>query len=221
MIYGINPCSLIDYPGKMSFVIFTGGCNLRCHYCHNKDIVNKSANIYQLEDVIKMLRDRKGFISSVTITGGEPTIHGKELIDLIVKIKELNYDVKLDTNGLNPSLLEYLIKEQLIDFIAMDIKHTFEQYKEITGVDIDIEKLKKSIKLIENSNINYEFRTTINKETHSEKVLLELFSYVKDKSKLILQNYRYSKNQLNDYKYTSYSDEELEQLKIKYNVSIR
>jgi len=221
MIYGITPCSLIDYPGEMSFVIFMGGCNLKCLYCHNKDIVEKSAKIYENDKIIKMLIDRKRFINAVTITGGEPTIYGDKLIDLIIKIKELGFKIKLDTNGLNPNIIKRLIDNYLIDFIAMDIKNTFERYEETTGVSVDIGKLKKSIMLIENSNINYEFRTTVNKEMHPEFAILELISYVRDNSKLILQNYRYNKNQLKDVKYTPYSNEELEQFKNKYNVSIR
>ncbi len=221
MIYGINACSLIDYPGKVSFVLFLGGCNFKCPFCHNRDIVQKRPDIYQEENILDMLKERLGFLNAVTITGGEPTIYGERLIALINKIKELGYKIKLDTNGSNPDLIKELIDNKLIDFIAMDIKNTFDKYGETVGVKVNIDKIKESIKLIEDSDIDYEFRTTINKEMHPEEAILEITSYVSDNSKLVLQTYKYTKEQLYNIEYTPYSDQELEEFKHKYNVNIR
>jgi pyruvate formate lyase activating enzyme len=221
MIYGINPSSLIDYPGEICFVIFLGGCNFKCPFCHNKDIVKRHSDIYDRETVFKMLRERKDFINAVTITGGEPTIHGEKLIELIKEIKELGFKVKLDTNGTKPEILKKLIDKKLIDYIAMDIKNTFDKYDETTGINVDIDKIKESIILIEKSNIGYEFRTTVNKEMHTETAIFEIISYIKDNSKLFLQPYRYSTNQLKDVHYTPYFEDELEKFKDIYKVSIR
>ncbi|MGI6324558.1 MAG: anaerobic ribonucleoside-triphosphate reductase activating protein [Bacilli bacterium] len=221
MIYGLNPNSLVDYPGELSFVIFLGGCNFRCPYCHNKDIVNKTNDVYEEEDVLEELKKRFGFIKTVTITGGEPTIYGDKLVDLIASIKDLGYLVKLDTNGTNPNVIKTLIDKKLIDYIAMDIKNTFDQYESTVGVPVNIDNIKESIRLIEASNINYEFRTTINKEMHSEEAILEITSYVSNNSKLVLQPYRYNSEQLVNIPYTPYDEEELMEFKKNYNVSVR
>ncbi|MFA5602460.1 MAG: anaerobic ribonucleoside-triphosphate reductase activating protein [Bacilli bacterium] len=221
MINGLRKLSLIDYPGKVSFVIFLGGCNFNCPFCHNKSIVEKNAEEYDEDTVLEMLKARKKLIDGVVITGGEPTIYRDKLISLIQKIKKLGYLVKLDTNGYNPSLLKKLLKEELLDYIAMDIKGTFSEYESIVRIPVNIGKIKESINLIENSNIEYEFRTTVYKEAHSEDDIKEIMSYVKDTSKLILQSYRYSKEQIEDIEYTSYSEEELIEIKNKYDLLVR
>jgi len=221
MIYGINAMSLIDYPSKISFVIFTGGCNFSCPYCHNKDIVRKKTKIYSHDEVINNLKVRKKLIDAVVITGGEPTIYGNQLRELIIKIKELGYLIKLDTNGSNPGVLKQLIEDNLLDYIAMDIKNTFSKYELTTGVNIKPLILNKSIKLIENSGINYEFRLTINQDMHTEEDIKEVASYFANTKKLFLQSYRYSTEQLKDINYKTYSVKELEQFQTKYQISLR
>jgi pyruvate formate lyase activating enzyme len=221
MINGLNKLSLIDYPGKVSFVIFLGGCNFNCPFCHNKSIVKKTTEIYDEDTVLEMLKARKKLINAVVITGGEPTIYGDKLISLIQKIKELGYLVKLDTNGYNPSLLKKILSQNLLDYIAMDIKGTFSKYESIVRIPIDINKIKESINIIENSNVDYEFRTTVYKEAHTEDDIRKIMTYVKDTSKLIFQPYRYSKEQIEDIKYTPYSEEELIEIKNKYDVLVR
>ena len=128
MIYGIQKLSLIDYPSFPCFVIFLGGCNFRCPFCHNESIVNKKENIYETEEVIKEIQKRTSFINAVVITGGEPTIYGSKLIELMEKIQKLHLKIKLDTNGTNPILLKKIIDLKLVDYIAMDIKNTWEKY---------------------------------------------------------------------------------------------
>ena len=159
-IKGIQKTTLIDYPGKIACIIFLGGCNFKCGYCYNSDVVfNKTSSISE-EEVFSFLETRKKYIEGVCITGGEPTIH-KELPNFIRQIKSLGYKVKLDTNGTNPEIVELLINNNLIDYIAMDIKCGEEKYEKITQTFVPIEKIKKSIKLIIKSGIEYEFRTTI------------------------------------------------------------
>ncbi len=158
-IKGIQKTTLVDYPGKIACTIFLGGCNFKCGYCYNSDIVfNKTPSISE-EEIFDFLTHRKKYIEGVCVTGGEPTIH-KELFNFIKKIKSLGYKVKLDTNGTNPEMVELLINNNLIDYIAMDIKSSEEKYSKITQTFVCIEKIKKSIKLIINSGIEYEFRTT-------------------------------------------------------------
>jgi len=163
-IGGFLRLSLLDYPGKIAAVVFTIGCNFRCWFCQNRDLVFKNYKnlvVYSEEEVIEKIESAKGMIDGVAITGGEPTIQ-RDLPQFIQKIKEKGLLVKLDTNGSNPSMLEDLIKHKLIDYVAMDIKAPFSRYKSEIGVDSDslVENVKKSIKIIMESNIDYEFRTT-------------------------------------------------------------
>ena len=212
MIFGLTKTSFVDYPGEVSFVIFLGGCNMRCPYCHNKTIVNKENSIYEIDTVLEMLKERKNFLKAVVITGGEPTIYGEKLIELITKIKKLGFKVKIDTNGSFPNVIQKLILNNLVDYIAMDIKNTFSKYETTTNTKVNIEKIKESIKIIESSGIDYEFRTTINKNMHTKSDIKEIFSYIKDPQKLKLQAYRYSKEQLEDIEYDTYNEEEINKL---------
>lgn len=220
MIWGINASSFIDYPGEISFVIFTGGCNFLCPYCHNGDLVKRETMVYNEEEVIAMLKERQTFITAVTITGGEPTIHGNNLIALIKRIKELGFKIKLDTNGSNPNILEKIIDQNLVDYLAMDIKNTFSKYNLTTGVNIDVSKIQKSINLIENSQIDYMLRTTINKEMHTFEDLEEIYSYLKKKDNFVIQSYRYSKEQIKDIDYGSFLDTELKEIEDKLKVKV-
>ncbi len=205
MIYGLQKLSLIDYPNEMSFVIFLGGCNFKCPYCHNKSIVFKTTKIESEENVLSMLKERVNFIKHVVITGGEPTIYGQRLIDLIKKIKSIGYKIKLDTNGTNPDLLREIIKLNLIDYFAMDIKNSFGKYNETCGVEVDTNKIMDSIRIIESSNIPYVFRITLNKTMHTEEDINKVKSYIKDKDNLKLQEYKYSKEQIIDKDFGTYN----------------
>lgn len=218
MIYGIQKLSLIDYPSLPCFVIFLGGCNFRCPFCHNESIVNKKETLHETEDVIKEIKKRTSFLSAVVITGGEPTIYGSKLIDLIKEIKKLHLKIKLDTNGTNPTLLKKIIELKLVDYIAMDIKNTWEKYQLTSGVPVDIKKIKESIKLIETSGINYEFRCTINKEMHTKKDIREIQGYLKDSSKLFLQPYRYQPTQIMNKNFGEWEPDELKELESDFKV---
>src|SRR5690554_5488754 len=162
-IIGFQKTSLIDYPGKIVSIIFTQGCNFKCPYCHNSDLIffQSVNNEYFPHDYIfSFLKKRKGLIDGVSITGGEPTLQ-PDLYNFIVKIKDINLNIKLDTNGSNPELIKSLIDDKLIDYIAMDIKGPLDKYECIIDNKINTDKIIKSISLIKNSKVDYEFRTTV------------------------------------------------------------
>jgi pyruvate formate lyase activating enzyme len=170
-IGGLEKLTLIDYPGHLAAIVFTQGCNFRCHFCYNPQLVwprsESSDNIkekgylgWSQDDLFLFLAERKEKLNGVVITGGEPTLH-PDLPDFIRKIKDLGYDVKLDSNGTNPDMLEYLIKEGLIDYIAMDIKAPLDKYEQVVGAPVDLRRVEKSVRIIKESGLPYEFRSTL------------------------------------------------------------
>ncbi len=215
-IAGFQKQSLIDYPGNISSVIFTQGCNFRCGYCHNPELVlpNKYGNTIDEGEVITYLTKYKHLLDAVCITGGEPTIH-KNLPYIIEKIKKLDLKVKLDTNGTNPYMLNELLNEQLLDFISMDIKHVvgIKTYQIACGISINnalFEKIVTSINLIYSSGIKHEFRTTIAKGLHSTedvKLLRKLFT-----SNYKIQNYRPGENLNPKLNLAPFPEEEIQEL---------
>ncbi len=162
MIGGFQSFSMLDYQDKLCAIVFTRGCNFRCPYCHNPELVNGCQLVtpYKNEEVLALLEKRKGKLDAVVITGGEPTLH-PELPGFIKQIKAMGFFVKLDTNGTNPGMIYKLLEHGLIDYIAMDIKAPFDKYELLTGAKVDIEKIKTSVDLIRNANVDYEFRTTV------------------------------------------------------------
>lgn len=160
-IAGIQKTTLLDYPTKVAAIVFTQGCNFRCGYCHNPDLLEQNKNTNFLpENFISFLKTRQGKLDGVVITGGEPTLQSG-LYDFIKQIKQLDFAVKLDTNGTNPKIIKKLLNETLVDYIAMDIKAPFEKYSEITGINVNTNNIKTSIDLIIKSLTEYEFRTTV------------------------------------------------------------
>ncbi|MEM5825941.1 MAG: anaerobic ribonucleoside-triphosphate reductase activating protein [Candidatus Aenigmatarchaeota archaeon] len=160
-IGGIQKTSLIDYPEKISTVVFTQGCNFRCRYCYNSKLVLPELfeDPIDEKDIFSFLEKRKGKIDGVVISGGEPTIH-KDLPIFIKKIKDMGFLVKVDTNGTNAKMIESLINEKLVDYVAMDVKAPLEKYENITQTHVDKDNIKKTIEILLNSKIEYEFRTT-------------------------------------------------------------
>ena len=159
---GIHKTSLVNYPGKVCTVLFTSGCNLKCGYCYNGDLVNRNLELeeYSEEDILSILTKRKKLIDAVTITGGEPTIY-KGLPNFIKKLKiDLGFDIKLDTNGFNPEMISELLQENLLDMVALDIKTSPEKYPALTGVKVDFNIIIKTLDIIKKSGIDYELRTT-------------------------------------------------------------
>ena len=160
-IGGLQKTSLLDYPDKISAIVFTQGCNFNCGYCHNPKLLRfQSKNDISTDVFFDFLEQRKGKLDGIVITGGEPTMQ-KDLKIFIKKIKEMGFLVKLDTNGSNPSILYELNNEKLVDYIAMDIKTSLKNYEKIIRCKIDTTKINESINFILNSGIDYEFRTTV------------------------------------------------------------
>lgn len=225
-IHGFNKTTLLDYPGIVAATIFTGGCNFRCPFCQNADLVlnPNSQPLISEEEVLTHLSKRKGITKGVCITGGEPTLQ-KDLPDFIKKIKELGLLVKLDSNGYRPEIIEELIEDNLLDYIAMDIKSSITGYSRVAGVDVDTEKIRKSISLIMNSGVPYEFRTTVVRELHNTETMKDIATLITGADRYYLQGYEDSERVIMP-GFTSYSKEELEEFlpyfggKIK-NVSIR
>lgn len=218
-IVGINTLTLLDFPNHTAAIIFTGGCNFRCGFCHNPDYVLPEKLKLSQKDLVSeeaffnFLETRKGLIDGVVISGGEPTLQ-PDLIDVVRKIKTKGFLVKLDTNGTNPEVLEKLIKADLLDFIAMDIKTTPEKYQEIVTVPVEIEKIIKSRDLIMQSGLDYEFRMTIFKEHHSREIFENVKEFIKGANVFALQNFQ--KESVLDLKYkdySSFSGEELQEVK--------
>ncbi|MBT3691139.1 anaerobic ribonucleoside-triphosphate reductase activating protein [Candidatus Woesearchaeota archaeon] len=188
MLAGIAKLSLIDYPGKVCSTVFLQGCNFRCSFCHNPELVNEEQKEkIPNKEFFDFLDTRKGLLDGVCITGGEPTIHS-DLKEFIIEIKNKGFLVKLDTNGTNPEVLKELIDENLIDYIAMDIKTSIDNYEKVVNVKVDKEKIKKSVELIKNFP-NYEFRTTLVPGLISKQDLIEMGEWLKGSKLYVLQQF--------------------------------
>ena len=186
---GLDKMSLLDYEDYVSAVIFAPKCNFRCPFCHNGDSVLNSSTEIPFQDILDYLKSRKGLLDAVVVTGGEPTLM-MDLENKIRQIKELGYEVKLDTNGTNPELLKHLIDEKLIDYVAMDIKNSPAKYALTAGCQkVDLEKIKKSIEILKTSGIRYEFRTTLVKEFHEFIDMKGIGELVKGAKKIYLQKF--------------------------------
>jgi len=218
-IGGLQKFSLIDYPDKVACVVFTQGCNFRCPYCHNPELVKPEMFLESLneEEFFDFLKERKGKLDAVVITGGEPTLQ-YDLIEFIKKIRDLGFLIKLDTNGSNPGMLKEIIDQKLVNYVAMDIKAPLDKYESIAGTKTDIKKIKQSIELIKNSGIDYEFRTTVVKNMLSPEDLEQIGKEIKGAEKYFLQKFIPSKavdeKMLNE---TTYTDEEFKELEKQLN----
>ena len=161
-IGGLQKISLIDYPGRISAIVFTQGCNFRCPYCHNPELVDpaKYGPVLPEAELFSFLETRQGKLEAVTVTGGEPTLQ-RGLERFLRRMKEMGYLVKVDTNGSNPAMLERLIRGRCVDYLAMDLKGPLHKYRQITNTEVETAKILKSIELITSSGIDHEFRTTV------------------------------------------------------------
>jgi len=187
-ILGLQRLSLLDYPGKLACTIFTGGCNLRCPFCHNAPLVTEIRNGEIPDDeILDFLKSRKGRLDGVCVSGGEPLIQ-PDIEDFISKIKDIGYSVKLDTNGTSPDKLKFLIKSKLVDYVAMDIKNSPQKYAQTVGKsNFDIVPVQKSVSLLMENKVNYEFRTTVTKTFHTEEDLLKIGKWLSGAEKYYLQ----------------------------------
>ncbi len=213
---------MIDYPGEICAIVFTQGCNFRCPYCHNPELVNPEmyAECLTEETIFSFLAKRRGKIDAVAITGGEPTIQNS-LIDFVTRVRKTGYLIKVDTNGSHPEVIEKLISMKLLDYIAMDIKAPAGKFKNLTKSDISYHKITQTIELIMKSGIPYEFRTTVLKRLLDESDIVNIAHSIKNARLYILQQFIPSKvldRELMHYE--SYSRVELESLRKKITKSV-
>jgi len=214
-IGGFQKTSLIDYPGKICAIVFTVGCNFRCGYCHNPELVlsEKFPQPIPEKEILTFLSKRQKKLDAVTITGGEPTLH-TDLIDFMRSIKKMGFLIKLDSNGTLPQILKKIIDNHLVDYLAMDVKAPLEKYSQIAGVDVNTDKIRQSIKLIMNSKLTYEFRTTVVKSQLNKDDLIKIVKLIKGAKLYALQKFIPTKaNEKKFLKETTYSDLEFSKLK--------
>ncbi len=188
-IGGIQKTSLLDYPDIISAIIWTVGCNFRCPFCYNKDIVLGNVQPIPEKEVILFLEKRKGMLEGLVITGGEPLMQN-DIADFCEKVKKMGYLVKIDTNGMYPEKLKELIDKKLIDYVAMDIKAPRTKYDKLTNVKADIKKIEESIKILQNSKLDYEFRTTFVPELLTKNDIIEIAKWLKGSKKYYLQQFK-------------------------------
>ncbi|PKN02807.1 anaerobic ribonucleoside-triphosphate reductase activating protein [Candidatus Dojkabacteria bacterium HGW-Dojkabacteria-1] len=192
LITGFQKSTLLDYPGKVASLIFTYGCNLRCGYCHNPELVTlpcNTSNIVKEDEILSFLKSRKGFIDALVITGGEPTLQ-KDLITFIKKVKKLGFLVKLDTNGTNSKTVKKILDLGIVDYWAMDVKYEDEIYEQNLEENVDYQEIKKSIKLLMDYAKDYEFRTTYVKGIHTVESAEGIGKLIQGSKRYFIQNFR-------------------------------
>lgn len=180
-IAGIQKMTLLDYPGKVACTIFLQGCNFRCPFCHNSELLPPGTETgLSEEDLLTFLKKRAGLLEGVCVSGGEPTVQ-PELLRFIRAIKDLGYAVKLDTNGSNPEVLRTLMEEGLVDYVAMDIKNAPSEYAKTVGCEnLHLNKMEESIRLLSDGDTPFEFRTTLVKELHTRDSIVEMGQWLEN-----------------------------------------
>lgn len=195
-ICGLQKLAMVDYPGKLAATVFTGGCNLRCPFCHNALLVtrlNESPALTE-EEILSFLASRKGFLDGLVLSGGEPLMQ-PGAADFLKKVRGLGYAIKVDTNGCYPEVLADILSRGLVDYVAMDIKNSREKYPETVGIPrFDLTSIEESIKLLRQSGIDYEFRTTLVREFHTEEDIHAIGRWVGGAPHYYLQNFADSGN---------------------------
>ncbi len=189
-IFGLQKMTLLDFPGHVACTVFLGGCDFRCPYCHNFELADGTAKpVMDEEEFLSFLKKRQGLLDGVAITGGEPCLY-KDLPELVKKIRELGFMVKLDSNGYHPQLLKQILDEKLIDYAAMDIKNSPEKYAVTCGVEsVDMNTIRTSINLLMESGIDYEFRTTVVEEFHEAADFEEMGKMIRGAKRYFLQSF--------------------------------
>ncbi len=215
IIAGLQKLTIKDFPGLTACIVFTQGCNFKCPYCHNSELISPSQESNQAQvnenDFFNFLNNRKGLLDGVVISGGEPTIQ-KDLKDFIKKIRDLGFKTKLDTNGSNPLVLKDLIDENLLDYVAMDIKNDFDTFANTAKVPLSIvDNIKQSSSILENSKVEHEYRTTIVKEFHDIGKIENIIKQNNLTTNYYLQNFEDSEFVI-DHSLHSFSQEELKEI---------
>ena len=194
--HGFQKMTVLDYPGHIACTAFTGGCNLRCPFCHNASLVTElvSSATIEEEEILSFLEKRKGLLDGIAITGGEPLLH-PDIPAFIKEVKALGFSVKLDTNGCYPAVLKQLVEEKLVDYVAVDIKNCPEKYAETVGVpDFDLAPVLETVAYLKTDPVEYEFRTTVVKEFHTEEDMRKIADWIAGTQHYFLQNFTDSGN---------------------------
>lgn len=210
---GMQSLTLLDFPNKVACILFVRGCNFRCPFCHNASLVCGGAeNNYPEEDILAFLRKRQGLLDGVVISGGEPTLY-PELIPFLHKVKDLGYAIKLDTNGTNPTLLKQILRENLADYVAMDIKNSPHFYSATCGVPkADIASIEESRDVLMNGEVEYEFRTTVVDGLHTKESIDELACWIAGAKRYYLQVFKDSGNLLHPENLHAFDQKEMVEL---------
>ena len=204
IIKGLQKLTLLDFPGRIACTVFTSGCNMRCPFCHNGSLaLGGGDDEISVDELLSFLESRKGRLTGVCVSGGEPTLHS-DLPELLSKIKQLGFEVKLDTNGIRPDMLAALIDEGLVDYVAMDIKNSPDKYIMTAGLDENertldlLASVKRSAELLMEGRVDFEFRTTLVSELHDAEDMRAIGKWLKGSEKYFLQTYRHEGDLLTD-----------------------
>jgi len=212
-IGGLQKTSLLDYPDTLSAIIWTAGCNFRCPFCYNKNLVFGKTEIIPEETILSFIEKRRDLLEGLSISGGEPLLQ-EDIVDFIEKVKKFNYLIKIDTNGAFPEKLKELIDKKLVDYVSMDVKAPKEKYPQLAGVKIDISKIKQSVDLIKNEAPDYEFKTTIVPGLLDKKDIVEIAKWLEGSKQFYLQQFKSDSpllsSKLNDI--VPYSEEKLSEM---------
>ena len=213
-ISGLQKLTLLDYPGTVACTIFTAGCNFRCPFCHNAMLVlpeQIEETSLSEDEVLKFLKKRQGVLEGVAVTGGEPLLHA-DMPQLLRKIKDLGYKIKLDTNGSNPKLLKEIVEAGLVDRVAMDIKNSPEMYPETVGCRVSMAAVEESKDFLLSGTVDYEFRTTVVKGIHTEESLIEAARWIAGAKEYYLQQFKDSGNLIKPDELTAFDEKEMHAL---------
>ncbi len=190
-IHGLQKMTLLDFPGKVACTVFLGGCDLRCPFCHNAELIDGTAPaVMDEEELLAFLKKRQGLLEGVAVTGGEPLLRGTELVSLAEKIRDLGYPLKLDTNGTHPERLARLTDAGLVSYVAMDIKNSPDRYAETSGLEkMDLGPVRESVSLLMGGKTEYEFRTTTVAELHDEDSFRKIGEWLRGAKRYYLQKF--------------------------------
>jgi len=189
-IHGLQKMTLLDFPGRVACTVFFGGCDMRCPFCHNAELLDGTAPpVMSGEELLEFLKKRQGLLDGVAFTGGEPLLQ-KDLPDLAARIRELGYPVKLDTNGTHPERLSEMIRDGLVQYVAMDIKNSPDRYAETAGLQmLDLKPIRESVSLLLGGTVDYEFRTTAVAELHDDSSFDQIGQWIRGAEKYYLQRF--------------------------------
>jgi len=215
IIKGLQKTTLLDFPTKVACTVFTSGCNFRCPFCHNASLVTKNDNsdTVNIDALFDYLRKRQGILDGVCVTGGEPLLQ-KDIKYFIKQIKDLGYAVKLDTNGSNSKMLIELVNENLVDYVAMDIKGAEDKYSLICGIDMDkyLNDVRQSVDFLLTGVCEYEFRTTVVRELHSYDDFNSIGKWISGANKYFLQQFKDSGDLIANDNFSAYNKDEMEEI---------